>query len=137
MKWRRWQTPLYELHDSANAIKYNRNALAVYDQLGDKFGQALVNYQLGRVYHNRYDTALKYLFTAERLFNELSDRSNTYATNAGEIGRILLSIAKKKESIPLNIAGKSLTGNKEEILKLADSYLQKAIMSSAKLDVGR
>jgi signal transduction histidine kinase len=120
----------HELHDSANAVRNNLRALEIYNKIGDKFGEALVNYQLGRVYARNYDTALAYLFAAEKLFNKLSDSSNTSATNMGEIGRILLRMVKQNDTVPSTRTGMHLPNTRPGMLQLAGNYLQKAVTIS-------
>ena len=120
----------YELHDSANAVRNNLRALEIYSKIGDRFGEALVNYQLGKVYARNYDTALTYLFAAEKLFNELSDSSNSSATNMGEIGRILLRMVKQNDPVPPMLTGMHLPATRPGMLQLAGNYLQKAVTIS-------
>jgi signal transduction histidine kinase len=119
----------FELHDSANAVSYNLRALNIYNKIGDKYGQAIANYQLGKVNGGNYKVALEYLFTAKKLFNELSDSSNSFAVDIGEIGRILLGMVKRRYNRYL-LAGPGLPKTKSGILELAESYLQMAVTIS-------
>lgn len=119
-----------ELADSANAIKYNLQALEMQKKMDNKFGQALIYFQLGKLYHNNYNLALDYHFKAEKLFTDLSDHSNFATFNRGEIGKLYYIIASQNPVRATQLAKNSIPQDKATLLLLAEKYLQKSVSVS-------
>lgn len=119
-----------ELRDSANAIKYNLQALEIQQKLGNRFAQALIYFQLGKLYHNNYNLSLSYHFKAEKLFTALSDNSNFATFNRGEIGRLYFEAAQGKVNSTVNSTEDYTPKDKAILLQLAEQYLQKSVWIS-------
>ena len=119
-----------ELADSTHAVQYNLKALQIQEKLGNKFGQALIYFQLGKLYHNNYGRALNYHFKAEKLFTELSDSSNFAVFNRGEIGRLYYILASQNVVPSSHLVEYSIPQDRKLLLALAEEYLQKCIAIS-------
>ncbi|HTL09248.1 MAG TPA: tetratricopeptide repeat-containing sensor histidine kinase [Chitinophagaceae bacterium] len=119
-----------ELGDSANALKYNLKALEMQQKVGSKFGEALIYFQLGKLYKNDYKKALDYHFKAEALFSQLSDNSNFSTFNRGEMGRVLFKMAAQSSDEIRIPATLKIPKDKNALLQLAETYLIKAIQVS-------
>ncbi len=122
----------FELHDSVHAVAYNMKALNAFIKQGDKFGQGIVYYQLGRVNGKNDELALEYLFKARNIFHEISDSSISSAINLGEIGRIYLRMLKQDHFMKTGNRIYDLPGNRAEMLRQAENYLNKAVSESKK-----
>lgn len=119
-----------ELHDSANAIRYNLQALEMQKKLDSKFGEAVIYFQLGKLYHNNYSVSLDYHFKAEKLFEQLSDQSNFATFNRGEIGRLYFFLAQQ-DSVAASLSPTlQIPKDKKNLLHLAEQYLQQSVQVS-------
>lgn len=119
-----------QLSDSANAIKFNLRALEMQQKMDNKFGQALIYFQLGKLYQNNYNLALYYHLKAEKLFTDLSDQSNFATFNRGEIGKLYYIMASQHKLDPAILAKNNIPRDKEALLLLAEKYLQKSVSVS-------
>lgn len=119
-----------ELKDPANAIKYNLQALEIQQKQGNKFAQALIYFQLGKLYHSNYYRSLDYHFKAEKLFTALSDYSNFATFNRGEIGRLYFEIARGKTISADTSTGNNIPKDRSTLLQLSEQYLQKSVWIS-------
>lgn len=119
-----------ELHDSANAIRYNLQALEMEKKMDSKFGEAVIYFQLGKLYHNNYGLALDYHLKAEKLFTQLNDNSNFASFNRGEIGRIFFAIAKQTGIVTMLPSSLQIPNDKNTLLQLAEKYLQTSVTVS-------
>ncbi len=122
----------YELHDSSNALLFNRKALDAFARLGDNAGQATVYYQLGKVHGKNDSLALGYLFKAKKIFDDMSDSSNTAYMTLGEIGRIYLRMLQRDDVLKSTVSAGELPGTAKEMTQKAETYLQKALTESKK-----
>ncbi len=120
----------HELNDSVNAIKYNLMALDMHKKMDNKFGEAMINFQLGKLNSNNYAAALSYLFKGQQLFDELSDSSNFSMFNRGEIGKVFLSIAQQGNDLAAYAADSRFPRNRASLLLLTEKYLQQAVSVS-------
>jgi signal transduction histidine kinase len=116
----------HELDDSANAVRCNNSALALFDSLGNVFGKANVYTQLATVYKNNYPVAIDYLFKAKQLFNDVTPGSASANLNNGNIGKILVQIASMP-TIPAYVKNVGLPQQKDALLKVAEQYLSTAV----------
>ncbi len=119
-----------ELHDSSNAIKYNLQALEMEKKMDSKFGEAVIYFQLGKLYHSNYGLALDYHLKAEKLFTQLNDNSNFASFNRGEIGRIFFILAKQTGMITTLPSSLQIPKDKNTLLQLAEKYLQTSVTVS-------
>ena len=120
----------HELDDSVNAVKYNLMALAMHKKMGNKFGEAVIDFQLGKLNNANAAAALSYLFKGQQLFDELSDSSNFSTFNRGQIGKIFLRIARQGGDLSVYAADSRFPGSRASLLSQAEKYLQQAVSVS-------
>ncbi len=119
-----------QLRDSANAIRYNLLALGMQQKMGNKFGEAVVYFQLGKLFGNHYRQSLDYHFKSEKLFSELNNNSTFRLFNRGEIGRKYFALARMDKIPDSILAAGNIPSDKAGLLKLSATYITEAIAQS-------
>ncbi|MBL0739935.1 tetratricopeptide repeat-containing sensor histidine kinase [Chryseolinea lacunae] len=114
--------------DSANAATYNLKALALFDQLGNKMGQANVCSSLGKLFRKNYRLSLEYLDRARKIYLTVSSHSPYVAITEGQLGQVFVDMVKSGDTLSLAFRNKhQIPTSNQALLNVGETYIQHAL----------
>ncbi len=106
---------------------YYDSALAIYQKAGMPMGVANMYYQIATTQGDDHVGVLKYALKAQAIFDSLAPKNLYSMLNLGNIGIAYEDLVRFPPGSKTELPGVNLNAGKEQLLKTAESYLNRSI----------